>query len=890
MKNVYKRIIVLFALSLVLSSIGKGTEWVYTNKHHVCAKDKADKNDDYGVLRSKWITHLNGEEPYDSEDPDISANIEDLVEKVTNSDDKGYWDTMEQSSDRSYLWSDIKSTTDSADITSAYDRLLDMARTYTIEDSSLYHNEQLKEDIIDGLDWMYNNRYNNEKEEYDNWWDWEIGSPKDLNSIAILMYDELSSEQIDHYMESVHHFVPDPTERKASGVTETGANRLDKALIVTLYGAIQEEGEKIEQGRDALSQVFLYVKDGDGMYKDGSFIQHEDIAYTGGYGEVLIGDIADMFYLLKDSPWDLDDPNSENVYQWVGDAFEPLIYKGAMMDMVSGRGVTRQDSSDHTKGRSVVISLLELSQGAPSKDAEKMKRMVKYWIQQDRTFDNYTEELSIYDVTLVKSLMNDSEVQPREEFNKNHVFPSMDRVVHHRPDFSYGISMFSDRISAFEYGNGENKKGWYTGLGMTYLYNNDLTQFSDGYWPTVDMVRLPGTTTDHSKGDLKDWDSYLNTNTWVGGTSIDDRYGTAGMEFSQKNVTGSPLKGKKSWFMFDDETVALGSGITDTNDQEVETIVENRKLNHDGDNELTVNGKKKSSKPKWSETMDHVQWAHLEGNVSDSDIGYYFPNDSKLDGLREERTGSWQEVNDGGSSDSLTRDYLSLAFNHGEKPENSTYEYVLLPKKDASETKEYSKDPDIEVLNNTEHTHAVKEKTLGITAANFFEPDKTSYIASDSPASVIAREEGDVLTLSVTDPTQEQDTVTIDLDKSGEQVIDKDDAIDVVQTQPTIKVKADVADSLGKTHSIQLIKDDIDTSQMLDTLKEYRNGIFSDEAYHKLKTHLKAVNHFEEEGKTEKVIEHMKAFKQLLMYQEENDLISEDANHALKINADAMIK
>ena len=48
------------------------------------------------------------------------------------------------------------------------------------------------------------------------------------------------------------------------------------------------------------------------------------------------------------------------------------------------------------------------------------------------------------------------------------------------------------------------------------------------------------------------------------------------MQFKGVGVT---LTGKKSWFMFDDEIVCLGAGITSTDSRAIETTVENRKIN-----------------------------------------------------------------------------------------------------------------------------------------------------------------------------------------------------------------------------------------------------------------------------------------------------------------------
>ncbi|GHI00098.1 hypothetical protein AM1BK_36400 [Neobacillus kokaensis] len=764
----------------------------------------AEMTDEFTMLREKWKDYLTGGSGFDRDDPDISSFVKGIDAKVTNAEGTGAWDTMDRSENRKYLWNDLTSTTDSADVSNNYYRLKDMALAYSSEGSKLYQNQLLKQDIISGLDWMYANRYNEKKSEYGNWWNWEIGAPMALKDILVVMYKDLSADQIDNYTKAIDRFVPDPTKRtNYPSLSETGANRMDKALIVIIRGIVGKNSERISTGRDALSQVFEYVTDGDGFYKDGSFVQHNYVPYNGSYGIVLMDHLADVLYILAESTWKVTDHNLQNVYNWVFDSFEPLIYKGAMMDMTRGRAISREGSQDHSAGRSVIIPILQLSGAAPPDVAMKIKSMVKYWIESDKTFDNYVAGLNINDMLLVKKVMKDSSITPRGELVKHQVFAAMDQVVHRSQGFGFGISMSSKRISSFEMGTAsgaENTKGWHTGYGMTYLYNNDLTQFSDDFWPTVNMLRLPGTTTDGSKGSpLQSWKPYFSSKTWVGGSSIDGLYGATGMEFDLEN---SSLTGKKSWFSFDDEIVALGTGITGSDDKEAETIVENRKLNASGNNALTVNGETKSNQLGWSQTMEKVKWAHLKGDVQGSDIGYYFPGSSTVSGLREARTGSWKDINIGGSDKPITKNYLSLALEHGVKPNNASYSYVVLPNKSPGETEQYSQHSDIDIVSNTSDVQAVKEKKLGLIGANFWNPGEVDFIRSYQPASVMVKENGDELTLSLSDPTQIQDQITLELGKIGSKVITKDDSIKVVQTSPYIKVEVDVAKSLGKTHTI----------------------------------------------------------------------------------------
>lgn len=70
-----------------------------------------------------------------------------------------------------------------------------------------------------------------------------------------------------------------------------------------------------------------------------------------------------------------------------------------------------------------------------------------------------------------------------------------------------------------------------------------------------------------------------------------------------------------------------------------------------------------------------------------------------------------------------------------------------------------------------------------------------------------------------------------------------------------------------------------------------KEGAFSNnQAVHALKIHLTAVHHYEKKKEADKVVEHMKGFKQLLNHQKNNKLISEIAYNSLKQDANALIQ
>ncbi|MEK3884968.1 polysaccharide lyase family 8 super-sandwich domain-containing protein [Paenibacillus sp. PL2-23] len=756
--------------------------------------------DEYDGLRDKWTEMLNGGSSYNTLDTDISAKITEITNTAQT-----YWDSMNKAPSRTYLWSDLSSTTDSTHIRDSYRRLKDMALAYATAGSSLANHTTLKADLISALDWMHANRYYAGATKHGNWWDWEIGSPLALNDIVVLLYANLTATQISNYMNAVDYFSPDPTKYNG-GSTATGANRVWKSTVVAVRAVIVKSSTKLNSSRDALTAVFSYVTSGDGFYRDGSFIQHTKHPYTGGYGKDLLNDLANVMYLLNGSTWAVTNSGKSNVYQWVYDSFEPVLYNGAMMDMTRGREISREFRQDHTVGHQVMQGIIRLSQIAPPSDAAAFKSMIKYWIQAD-TFQNfYSTVSSIHYIVLGKAIVSDSLVVSRGELVKHKQFPNMDRAVHLRPGFGFGISMHSSRVYNYESINSENIKGWHTADGMTYLYNADQDHYSNDFWPTVNSYRLPGTTVNQNSTVSQ---SRTSSKNWVGGTQLQQTYGVSGMELQPYGYT---LQAKKSWFMFDDEIVAVGSGITSTDNKAAETIVENRKLNSSGNNALVVNGTAKSTSLGWSESMTGVNWMHLAGSAPGADIGYYFPSSTSVKGLREARTGSWSQVRSASPSTSITRNYMTLYLDHGSNPVNASYAYVLLPNKTSSQVSSYASAPHITVIEESADAHAVWEQGLNILGANFWndttktlQVNGSHYLTSNKKASVMTKETASQMEISIADPTMANTgTIEIEMHKSASSIAFADDGITVDQLSPTIKLTVNVSGAKGKTFSAKL--------------------------------------------------------------------------------------
>lgn len=769
--------------------------------------------DEYDNLRLKFRDILLGA-GYNTADPNVATRLTSIANTANAN-----WASMDKSPTRTFLWSDYASTTISAHITNSYSRLLNMAQAYATPGCSLQGDATMLADIVSGLDWMHANRYGATSVQYDNWWDWEIGSPLRLTDICVMLYDQLTPTQRTNYMTAVNFQTPTPDM--------TQANKVWKARVVGVRGCLVKSNPKLMLCRDAFSSVFPYVTTGDGFYTDGSFIQHDDHPYTAGYGSSLIATMAPVMNWLTGSTWEITDPAQVNLFRWVFDSYEPVIFRGNTFDLVRGREAGRSNVNPSSHG--MMDSILQIAQFAPPADALRMKRMLKEWAQQDYT-RNFVTGRGLPTLELAQSLMNDGAITPRGELLAHYTFAEMDRVIHLGAGHGFGLTMCSTRIANFESINGENLLGWFTGDGQTTLYNGDLQAFSDSYHATVDHYRLPGVTADvtHTKlphqtasiGPRAQGQSTLSPHSWVGGATL-GKYGAAGMQFRGVSVT---LTGKKSWFMFDDEIVCLGAGITSTDSRPIETTVEQRKINTAGDNAFTVNGTAKSTALDWTETMSGTSWAHLAGHVTGSDIGYYFPTSPTIKALREARTGAWSDIDSGGATTPITRNYLRMTFEHGNSPTNATYQYVLLPGRNATRTGHYAAAPHITVLQNNTNVQSVRETTLGITSANFWTDGTytSGGITSNKKASVIVRDDGPFIDVSVSDPTQLNTAgITLQIALDGGTLVSADAGVTVTQSTPSIALNVNTANSAGKTFKVRFYKLTPDTVNLSPVADSY---------------------------------------------------------------------
>lgn len=626
-------------------------------------------------------------------------------------------------------------------------------------------------------------------------WGMEFGYPTSICNIISMTYEELPAALIESYMAAI--------DKQFRGYNKyTAANKVWQCQAVMLRGVMGKDDSWLTGARDAMVTVCQYVTSGEGLYEDGSMIQHHGISYNGGYGKSLFREYTQMVSLLYGSDYEVTAPLNEQMYQIAFDAYADYIYRGEFMDMTRGREIASPlKRNSHRIGHQAIHGFIRLTEYAPEPYRTEYKRLIKKWIIEDTYFPFFETDLPLDILNIADKIMQDDSIRPAEE-NIGHVRGScMARVVHTRPGWAAGLSMTSKRAANYEALAG-NGYGFYTGAGMLYLYNDDVAQFADHFWSTINWYRLPGTTVDTVPRSHSTGASSYNPYDWVGGSDVEGKYGASGMYLGQWNTT---LQAKKSWFMLDDEIVALGAGITSTDSENstIETIVENRKIRDDGQNVFLVDGVAQPVHPGWTDVAEAPKWIHLEGNVESSDIGYFFPEEQQVYLLRESRPG----VNAGlyelsGYDLETPKKYVTMWFDHGSNPAEAEYSYALLPDKSVEETDAYAKDPDFEILSNTKDMQAIYEKKLDLVAANFWNDGISSVggITVDKKASVTMKKTGDILEIGISDPTMNNTgMINLEIDQSALEVVSLSDGMQMMAVAPKIKLQVNVSKALGKT-------------------------------------------------------------------------------------------
>ena len=796
-------IFTLLALTITSFSEEKKVAVKENQKIEINQSERAD----YKKIRENWLEYLTGV-PNKSNIAKMSK--EELEETYLGNEKQAdtSYAKLNKNQDRTFLIEGYENMGDGVHVMRTYENIKNIAKAYATPNTKYYKNPEIKKELIEYLDWLYDNAYHEGLPENGNWWQWELGIPKHLNDIMVLLYDDVPYEKRMKYLKASQYFQP---FAEYSGVSpsasystspdkriSTGGNRIDTSIISFLRGVLMEDKVQVIDGAKAVADVGEYVTTRDGFYKDGSFIQHGNVAYNGTYASVLFDGLGSVLWLATGTQFEVKDERIDNVYESILNGYKYLFINGGINDSVSGRATSRDNSSDISRGKDLLTSLSLLSIGAGKEYQDEIKSLIKTVALENNSYNTIDKISNKIAKAIIRDIINDDSIKTlKVEGTK--VYGAMDRAVSiNEKGGKFVLSMHSSRIANYETMNNENVKGWYIGDGMTYVYGTDSETFTE-YWPTVDRYHLPGVTNSlRERGDKSgERRGQTTSKAWVGG-SCNGKEAFVGMDMISWNKA---TEMRKSYFMTDDGAILIAASNINSKDGEVHTTIDNRIIK---DGKIILNGKE----IKEDTVIENPQNISLNfnENYKGENIGYKVVYAPQLNLKKETRTGSWKEIG-GTLSEEISKDYFTVYINHGKNPKKSGFAYIILPMYTQEEVDNYDVSR-FEIVKLDKEAHIIKDKKSGVTGINFWKdsPTKELGIKAYSTLSVLLKENDEFLELWVSDPTQLANYKSVlEVDGKYEVIESSTENIQATTSEEKIKIKIDLRNN-GTSEYIKLKK------------------------------------------------------------------------------------
>ncbi|MEV0614641.1 polysaccharide lyase family 8 super-sandwich domain-containing protein [Nonomuraea sp. NPDC050404] len=700
------------------------------------------------------------------------------------------------------LFAGLKLGTDDVNLRLAYQYLYEIALATRTPGSALEGDTTAQRRVTDGLRWLHERYFGDQAAGYyGNWHNWEIGIPTHVSRTLVLLAEGLPQGLAATYLASMDAYLRNGENGDVDldSRFHTGANLADITANRILQGALTGDDARVTKAIADQATVFATIdpynlKHGvtDGYYRDGSFIQHHSVAYTGSYGRALLTRVVQTLKTLEGATIGVAGDLPAVVQRWITDGFAPLIYEGWMMEIVKGRAVSRTNTGYSDVGV-VIEAIADLADHV--EDARPLKAYLRFLPAADTTSFVSPVSIARYAAVRADASIPAADLNPAE---RTVAYNAMDRNVHRRPGYAFALARSSERISKYEYMNGENLMPWFQGDGAYYLYlagEDQREVFGVDYYTAVSPYRLAGVTAPveerRTVPDLYGRFWYENpghplnftsssesqntyvyfpraTNAFSGGATL-GTYATAGMvqsddaAYAAKQAGTLPddfvayrnARATKSWFMLDDEIVVLAADVSGEGGRAAVTTVDSR-IAAPGD-AVTLTGERWSGGA-W-QTGDNTppRWLRYANGTRGTAIGYAFLSRQPVAAGMETVTRSRRAVRVANPDTSVTKNVFTASIG-----DVSALAYALVPNATEADLRRYARGP-LTVLANSRHVQAIKHRSLGIVAANVFAqgPRHVERLIVDGPASVIVRTSGGRTVVALSDPTMERDRVSV---------------------------------------------------------------------------------------------------------------------------------
>lgn len=638
--------------------------------------------------------------------------------------------------------------------------LVVLARAYQTSTSQFYKNPKVKELIVKGLEFWVKNDFVG-----DNWHDNQITTPTNLGNLMLLIGNELPKDLVEKAQPMIGRAHMEASGARPSGDRIVIAGILAKNLLFRGDLIQFDKVIKIIEGEMKFSTGER------GLQHDYSFHHREDrVNNTSSYG---YGKYANAYgewsYYVAGTRYAF---SPQKINQLV-DYYLEGIYKQQVYGIYEDISV---------KNRSISQKVATFQ---PQSTLE---------IERLLTCTDYRKNELEYIIKLRKG-----EAKPTASFAK--FFWQTEHFVFQRPRFYTTVRMFSTR--------NRNMEEPYNGPGKTTHHRADGTNYlmlrGDEYhniWAVYDWQKISGTTI-LQKPQLPGPEHIQKDGlTEYVGAATDGLYGAVMFDFKSPH---DGTEAKKSWFFFDEEYVCLGTDIKAKSELSIASTINQTLLR----SEVSVGRNNNTEKlPKNRHSLQNIKWVHH------NNVGYVFPKPTDIQVSNQTETGRWSDITDQKniSKEVVSEEVFKLWFDHGKKPKDASYQYIVVPNVSVENLEEKDRSyRQVEVLSNTSHIQAVKHLKLGMTQAVFYK-SATIAIAQDvtlrmdSPGVVLLQMQGQQLkTLTVADPSRRMSRMAVTVSgiykAKGDHFVTLPDA---TQKQTIFLIDLPQGVEMGKSVSVKL--------------------------------------------------------------------------------------
>lgn len=568
-----------------------------------------------------------------------------------------------------------------------------ITKAYQMKGTSFYQSQNVKKKAFLALNyWLDNNFYST------NWWYSQIGSPNKLAPILVALENEMTAEKMQLGIKQLN---------KAK-IGMTGQNKIWLSGNVMLKALLLRNADSVRIASAAIKNE-LGIKPGEGIQMDNSYHQHGRQLQFGNYGMHYLDDMIRWISVLRNTPFQFDENKVSVLRNYVLEGQQWVMWKKAMDLSACGR---------------------QLFIGAPEAKKDTVRYFMSHLAKIDPQFATAYSDVNDYKKTI-----------------GNKHFWRSDFHVSRTANYYFSVKMCSSRVLGAESANSENLQGYYMGDGVALLYQTQ-DEYKD-IFPFWDWKKLPGTTLreNDTKLPVLTGRGYHIESDFVGGVS-DGLNGIAVLKYNRDG-----LQANKSWFMFNDQIICLGNGIS-TKEKDVVATTLNQSY-WKGD--VLVSTKKRPSIVEGTKSFSNPKW------LLHNDIGYLFPKGGNLKLEAKTVEGSWKKVADLYPEESIKAPIFKLWFDHGSTPTNQSYEYILLPNADQSTMKKLGKDNGFIIDNQIEYQSVVSkdQKLAGIVFYKALKSPVFDGVAVDNSCVILLEKETNGIRISLSDPTQKLQKITL---------------------------------------------------------------------------------------------------------------------------------